>query len=372
MKSAHAVQAACSSIACPCIIVTAYLVFNSRMAQCQACPHVYSHAQVKTSAVLVLLLIEAAGGHRKVLDSGAAVVTLLEMLSVANSWPASSTQQLPQQSSSLQLQEQPSAPVGLHTLSEVHPAHTVPQEIAACSTFMAACSTLLHRLMLWQLQEVFEEADLGSALRTSSVTINEVLSAIMAFAVSTCDWQSAQQSSSKLRLPRVLQWWRRRTYFYPAVWSFMRLGYTVFFNVSNNSSISTSRMLSLADRIRKQQQAARDMFEDSEAIGVEDIITSVTATVVRLENNRYVVSGPQVQSDALVRCLLLCCSCLQYHCNHNSTLTHPIAAGCVQEHIISPLVEAALHCIGAPVRLVVEHESVLLCQACLCNAFVAT
>ena len=297
------------------------------MAQCHACPNVYSHAQVKTSAVLVLLLIEAAGldGCRKVLDSGAATVTLLEMLSVANSWPASSTQQPPQQSSSQQLQEQPSAPVGLHTLSEAHPARTVPQEITASSPFMAACSTLLNRLMFWWWQEVFEDGDLlGSALRRSSATITEVLCAITAFAVSTCDWQSAQQSPSKLSFPRVLQWWRRCTPFYPTGWFFKWLVYTILFVVGNNRSMSTSRMLWLADTLRKQQQAARGIMEDSEAVGMEEIVSSVTAAVLQVENKRCILLGPQVQRDALVRCsLLLYCSCLHLHCNHKFTLSHP-------------------------------------------------
>lgn len=303
MNSAHVVQAnsACNSSACPCSIVTAYLVFIPLMAQCQACPNVYNHAhaQVKTSAVLVLLLIEAAGssGHRKVLGSGADIVTLLEMLAVANSWPASSAQQLPQQ---------PSAPADLHTLSEADPAHTVPPEVVACSPFVAACSTLLHRLVYSSLQELAEGSlPAVSALQETYDTlmlVNTLNFVTMAFAVGTCNWQSAQQSPSKPRFPRkLMQWWRRRTLIYSPIGWYWLVGKTLLI-LGFNPGMSTSRMLWLADRVRKQQQAARDIIEDSEAVGVEDIIKGVTEAVLQVENNRRIAFGPQGQRDALVRC----------------------------------------------------------------------
>lgn len=74
-------------------------------------------------------------------------------------------------------------------------------------------------------------------------------------------------------------------------------------------------MLWLADRIREQQQVARDMIEESEAGGVEDIIKGVTQAVLQVDdNNRF---GPQGQRDAFIRCSLPQCSCL--HCTIATT-----------------------------------------------------
>ena len=252
--------------------------------------------QVKTSAVLVLLLIavEDLDGHHKVSESGAVVVTLLEMLSVASSWPATSAQQWP---------AQPSDAAGLQTVSEAETAQTVSPEVKESSPFMAACNTLLYCL-------VHRSAQAGTNLAQVSAFLRALISsnrAMMAFAVSTCNWQAAQQSRAKTNpsLARVVRWWRRQAFVLSPTWlSFSRLVTKTAFSTCDEPTMSVSRMLWLADQIRRQRQAAQHMIEGSELVGVENLFNWVTAAVLRVENNRYIVLGQQVERDAFVRCSL--------------------------------------------------------------------
>ena len=251
-------------------------------------------AQVKTSAVLVLLLITVtdSDGHHKVSESGAVTVTLLEMLSVASSWPAFSSDQLPALSSD---------PADMHIVSEAETAQTVSPLVKASSPFMAACNALLHCLVHRPPHYGVMDFTRASAFQR---TFTLSLVAMMAFAVSTCNWQSAQQAPAEISVPlaRVMQWWRRKALFLtPAGWSFYWLvAKTVKAGVE--PTLSTSRMLWLADRIRRQRQAAQHMIESSEAVGVEEVVKLVTAAVLQVENNSCVEMGQQVQRDALVRC----------------------------------------------------------------------
>ena len=255
---------------------------------------------MKTSAVLALLLIAVdADGHLKVSGSGAVVVTLLEMLSLPGSWPAFSAHQLPIQSS---------APAGVHTASEAETAQNVSPEDRASLPFMAACNTLLHCLVVSQIQEDRNHAQLSAIQRTAVL----LYFAMSAFAVGTCNWQSAQHTpaavvntKSSLPLARVMQWWRRQALvLIPSSWPFKMLVSKTLFNLFANPTMSLSRMLWLADRIRRQRQAAQHMLEDSKAVGVEEVVRGVTTAVLRVETHRHIVLGPKVQRDAYVRCFL--------------------------------------------------------------------
>ena len=244
--------------------------------------------------MLVLLLITATDtdGHHKVSKSGAFVVTLLEMLSVASLWPAFSAHQLPAQSSD-------SADV--HIASEAETAQTVPPPVKASSQFMAACNTLLYCLVHCPAHKGVIDFARVSAIK-GPLLLSHV--AMMAFAVSTCNWQSAQQAPAEVSLPvaRVMQWWRRRALWVtPAGWPFFWLvNFTVAAGVE--PTMSTSKMLWLADRIRRQRQAAQHMIESSEAVGMEEVVKLVTEVVLRVENHSLIELGQQVQRDALVRC----------------------------------------------------------------------
>lgn len=253
-------------------------------------PHV---AQVKTSAVLVLLLITAgdSGGHRKVTESGAAVVTLLEMLSVAGSWPATSAQQLP---------AQPSDPEGMHALSEAEPAQTAPREITAALPFIQACSALLHRL--------YRDQALGDLIQVAKLlqsTLALGFATNLAFSVSTCNWKPVQPvpATASNPLARVLQWWCRR---FPmltlAGCSFHLGGINASVNILTKPEVSAKRMLWLADKIRKQRQAAKHLIEGSqEAFGLEIVIKDVTAVLLGAIDTKSSGMGQQLGRDAVVR-----------------------------------------------------------------------
>lgn len=263
-------------------------------------------AQVKTSAVLVLLLItlEDSDGHHKVSESGAVTVTLLEMLSVAGSWPEFSAHQLPAQSSA-----------GVHTVSEAETAQTVPTQVEASQPFMAACATLLHCLAQKDVRDI-------EALQR---TVMPLPVAVTAFAVSTCNWQSAhspQTAKMSSPLATVMQCWRRQALLLtPAGWSFNFLVSKIVSDIRADPTTSVSRMLRLADRIRRQQQAAQRMIKGSEAIVVEEFVNMVKTSVLRVEDDRCIVLGPQLQRDALVRCSPSFCSC-SYCCNDQYIIRH--------------------------------------------------
>lgn len=243
--------------------------------------------------MLVLLLITAADsdGHRKVTESGAAVVTLLEMLSMAGSWPAASPHQLPAQSS---------APAGVHALSEAEPAQTVPPEITAALPFMEACSALLHCLYRGQAPR-----DLRQVAKLLQSTLALGFAANLAFSVSTCNWRPVQHGPAIASnfLARVVQWWCRR---FPMLTlpgcSFYLLGSNAAVNILTKPEVGASRMLQLADKIRKQRQAAKRFVEGShEAFGLESVIRDVTAVLLGAIDGQSSGMGQQVGRDAVVR-----------------------------------------------------------------------
>lgn len=243
--------------------------------------------------VLLLITVEDSDGHHKVSQSGAVVVTLLEMLSVAGSWPAFSAHQQP---------AQPSDAAGVHTVSEAETAQTVSPEVEASSPFMAACNTLLYCLVHRPLHASVINLAQVSAFQRALISTNF---AMMAFAVSTCNWQAAQQSPAKmsLSLARVVRWWRRQAMVLtPAGRSFVWLVYKTVLNVGDEPTMSVSRMLWLADRIRRQRQAAQHMIEGSDAVGLEEVVSWVTGAVLRVENDGCIGIGQQVERDAFVRC----------------------------------------------------------------------
>ena len=267
-------------------------------------PHVI---QVKTSAVLVLLLITAggSGGHSQVTESGAAVITLLEMLCVAGSWPATSAHQ---QSA------QPSDSGGMHALSEAEPAQTAPREITAALPFMEACSPLLHRLFRGQAP-----GDLRQVAKLLQSTFALGFATNLAFSVSTCNWKPVQPvpATANNPLARVLQWWRQR---FPmltlAGCSFRLWGISAPVNILIQPQVSAIRMLRLADNIRKQRQAAKHLIEGShEAFGLEIVIKDVTAILLGAIDTKSSGVGQQLGRDAFVRSVQCSRSCTIAICN---------------------------------------------------------
>ena len=280
------------------------------MSTCPICLDLILHvAQVKTSAVLVLLLMTAEdlNGHRKVTESGAAVVTLLEMLSVAGSWPAASSQHLSASSSDSG---------GVRTLSEAKTAQPALPEITSALPFMEACNALLHLLYQGQAQGGLRPVGklLQSALALGFTTN-------LAFSVSTCNWKPVQHASVAASNPfaRVLQWWCRQ---FPmltlAGCSFQLWGCSTFFNILTQPEVSARRMLWLADRIRKQRQAAKHLIEGShEALGLEMVIRDTTAVLLGAIDTQSSGVGQQLGRDAVVRSTLpqSACSCNITTCN---------------------------------------------------------
>lgn len=244
--------------------------------------------QVKTAAVLVLLLMSVgdSDGHRKVSDSGAVTVTLLEMLSEANSWQASSAQ-FP-------------APAGMLAVSKPDPEESVPPEMTAALPFMEACSALLQCMFHGQ-----PSGDFIQAIKLRMGTAKLGLAANLAFSVSTCKWRPTQKPPAAPRSPvaKMLQWWCRR---FPELtlpgWPYHFWEFRALANILTWPSMSTSRMLWLADKIRRQQQAARRLIDRSyEDVGLEVAITAVTSVLLEANTNPTAGMGQQVGHDAVVR-----------------------------------------------------------------------
>ena len=251
--------------------------------------------QVKTSALLVLLLISATDpdGQRKVSEAGTAVVTLLEMLSVSGSWPAFS------------LPAQPSGAAGVLAASQAELPQAVPSEVTASLPFMAACTALLHCLYFPKTADGDTTADLLGFCAKLVDTNLRAGAAMLAFAAGTCNWQLAQQPTPLASHPlaRGRQWWwRLAPSFALAAWPFYWSCAAVF-NMFRQPRVSASRMLWLADRIRKHRQAALHMIEVSEAVGLEAAIKDVARSVLRNQDDQCVALGHQRERDALVRSL---------------------------------------------------------------------
>ena len=257
------------------------------------CRDVTTYAtQVKTAAVLTLLLMSVgdSDGLLNVSESGAVIVTLLEMLSEAGSW----------QTSAAQLSAQFPAPAGMLAVSKADPAESVAPEITAALPFMEACSALLQCLFHGQ-----PSGDFIQAIKLQMGTVKVGLAANLAFSIGTCNCRPAQRLPAAPRSPiaKVLQWWCRR---FPlltlAGWPYHFWEFNALVNIITGPSMSPSRMLWLADKIRRQQQAARRLIARSyEDVGLEVAITAVTEVLLEAKNTTTEGVSQQVGHDAVVR-----------------------------------------------------------------------
>lgn len=253
--------------------------------------------QVKSAAVLLLLYISAGGseGWRKVSEAGSTLVTLLEMLAVARSWPASATQQLPSP--------------GLAVLPDraTETAQSVAPDTTASLQFMGACNALLSNLN----QELDSREDASAEVSQYGHSFSShgpQIIASMASAFGTCPWEPGQQppANSGSPLARVQQWWRWRSVLFSSCIFFFHTG-SIHLDLYTMHEVDRDDMLCLADKIRKQQEAVLSIIEASHASGVEAAVHHAINGVLRVEDDHYVAVGQQIERDVLIRSLLLHC-----------------------------------------------------------------
>lgn len=244
-------------------------------------------AQVKCAALLVLLYLSAgdSDGRRKVAEAGGSVVTLLEMLSMACSWPASALQELPVSSG-------PALPSD--TATEAEASQAAHQNFKASLQFMQACNALMYNLNRGQ--------DVSAQLKLSGLTPE---CALIASAVGTCNWEPVQAPSANAGSPlaKLQRLWRSRKVL-SASFAFTAQTLHVWGDIVSGPQVNARGMFELASEIRKQQEAAARFIEASDVV-VEYTIRHVTSCVLKLEDDRYVALGQQIERDVFVRSLLL-------------------------------------------------------------------
>ena len=239
---------------------------------------------MKTSALLVLLLISAqdSEGAEKVLDAGTLTVALHEMLSLAGSWLMASEAEVPA--------GQLSGSAG-HTPPHSKTAEAAMQEVMASAPFMTACQALLCRIVPRHMVD-----HSNYLLRLAFVSL--------AFSLSTSNWEMRQETaaSSRSLAAKVRLWWFQRI-------PWLSLFYGKFFyqfltnwaTLISGPSMGQSKMLTLAQMIKSNRQAACWMMDSTAAVGIETV-SDIMSAIFAYE--KY-AGKQQVEHSTLVRSGLL-------------------------------------------------------------------
>lgn len=242
-------------------------------------------AQVKTSALLVLLLISAqdSEGAQKVLDAGAMTITLHEMLSLAGSWSRASETEVPA--------GQLSGSVG-HTAPQSKTSEAATQEVMASAPFMTAGQALLYCL-----SERARAGDMATFFGQAFTFKAGVVA--LAFSLSTSNWEMRPEpaAGSHSFATRAQQWWSRQSSIVLVLKSYLQF-LSSWNSLLSSPSMGLDRMLHLADTIKRDRQDACRVMDSKGAIGAENIVRFVTTL---MDTSQIPSAKSQLERDTLVR-----------------------------------------------------------------------